>query len=178
MNEYDDNRDREFDDRPPRPRNTAMARAKIAAPGLILIILGLFGIVLGLGMVALVNNLSAISKMMKSVEEKQPAGPEKDRLQAQITQIEEADTPEVRTANTMIYGGATFVSFLILIGGWKARSLSGYPIALAGAFLAVIPFNGCGCITTPFGIWAVIMLLNSDVRAAFGQAGRSAPEDY
>jgi hypothetical protein len=43
-----------------------------------------------------------------------------------------------------------------------------YAVAVAGSALAM--FNLCGCcvFAFPFGIWSLIVLLNNDVKAAFG----------
>lgn len=173
MNEYDDRP--AFDDRP--PPNLAAARSRTAAPGMILIILGFFGLAVALGLVGLVRNFSVVTDIVKQAEAKEPPGPRKDEFKQQIEQLEQLDTPEVRAVNTLIYGGAAGVSLLIVVGGFLMRSLTAYPLALVAAILAIIPYNGCGIITTPFGIWAIITLLSADVRAAFG-AGQPVQEDY
>ena len=176
MNDFDDDRP---DDRPRRDRGdgTALARARTSGPGLILIILGIFGILSSLALVGFTHNLDAYREWLKSVEEKQPAGNQKDNIKRHIEQMEEADTPEGRTVNTLMYGGTAFVSFLIALGGWKMRSLGGYPLALAGSIFAIIPFNGCCCISTPFGIWGLVTLLNPDVRAGFRRNANREPRD-
>ena len=125
MNDYDDGRP--FDDRP--PPSPAAARLRTSAPGLILIILGFFGLIVGLGFVGVVQNLGVISDYLKKAEANEPPGPQKDRLKMQIGQLEEADTPEIRTINTLIYGGAAGVSLLIAVGGFLMRSLTAYPLA-------------------------------------------------
>jgi len=48
------------------------------------------------------------------------------------------------------------------------RALEGYGLAMTAAIIGIIPLcpNEC-CCATPFGIWAVIVLANSDVKRAF-----------
>jgi hypothetical protein len=58
-------------------------------------------------------------------------------------------------------------SVLIFLGGAKMKALQSYGLALAGSILAIIPCNACCCIGAPFGIWALVVLLNADVKLAF-----------
>lgn len=55
----------------------------------------------------------------------------------------------------------------IFIGGAKMKTLHGYGFGIASAILAIIPCNICCCIGAVFGIWALVVLLNSDVKLAF-----------
>lgn len=59
--------------------------------------------------------------------------------------------------------------FLIFFGGLKMMNLQNYGLAMTGAILALIPcFTSCCCIVSiPIGIWALIVLLNQDVKQAF-----------
>lgn len=123
------------------------------------------------------QNLGPIADWLRSIEQKQEAGKQKDDMQKNIERIQEADTPEARTINLFVYGGATLISVLIAIGGWKMRSLGGYTLALVGSILAIVPFNGCCCIATPFGIWGLVTLLNSDVKAGFARVANRGSRD-
>jgi ABC-type proline/glycine betaine transport system permease subunit len=49
------------------------------------------------------------------------------------------------------------------------RQLKGRGLAIAGAILAMIPLFTCCCcvIGLPVGIWALVVLMNAEVKAAF-----------
>src|SRR4030095_14167535 len=69
-----------------------------------------------------------------------------------------------------IIGVAT--SGLIIFGAMKMRSLTGYGLALASAIVALIPGASCHCCCfglpgLPFGIWALIVLLDNNVKQSF-----------
>ena len=49
----------------------------------------------------------------------------------------------------------------------KMTRLQGWGLALAGSILAMIPCGSCCCFTLPFGIWALVVLVNKDVKAGF-----------
>ena len=174
--EFDDTND-DGSDRP-RRRNTDYARVRAAGPGIVLTILGAFGILTSIAFLIFTHNIGPYRDWIKSIEEKQPAGDTKEQLRRHIEQMEQADTPEGRTVNTLMYGGTLLTSLLVAVGGWKLRSLSGYPLALVGSVLAIIPFNGCCCLTTPFGIWAFVTLMNPEVKEAFGRATRRFDDEY
>ena len=62
------------------------------------------------------------------------------------------------------------VGILMIIGGLKMKKLEGYGLCLATSIVAIIPcFTPCCCLEIPFGIWALVVLLDSQVSAAFRQ---------
>jgi len=69
---------------------------------------------------------------------------------------------------------ALAVSGLILWSGLQMRQLKGRGLAIAGSILGMLPcFTGCCCVIgLPVGIWALVVLMNNEVKAAFeGQQG-------
>lgn len=57
---------------------------------------------------------------------------------------------------------------VIGFAGLKMKNLQSYGLAMTGAVLAVIPCTGPCCIfSLPLGIYALIILMSSDVKAAF-----------
>ena len=59
-------------------------------------------------------------------------------------------------------------SLVIFVGALKMKNLSGSGWARAGAILAMIPcVSGCCLLGLPFGIWALMVLSNRDVKRAF-----------
>jgi len=138
--------------------NRAYAAAKVNAPGIALMVIGGIGILWHLLMLGL--NLLGTGLSMPGM-----MGGEQDAAQ--------------RMAQAM--GGAfgivlgvigIGVSALVLFGGMKMRTLSGYGLALAAAILALIPGLTCHCCCfglpgLPFGVWALVVLLDNNVKASF-----------
>jgi hypothetical protein len=62
--------------------------------------------------------------------------------------------------------GSIFVVYAML----EMRKLRRFPIAVTGTILAMAPFVSlCCCFGLPLGIWALVVLFNPDVRAAFAE---------
>jgi hypothetical protein len=63
---------------------------------------------------------------------------------------------------------ALAISVVVLIGARKMKSLESYGFAMAAAIIAVIPcVSPCCLLGLPFGIWALVVLSDSSVKAAF-----------
>lgn len=65
------------------------------------------------------------------------------------------------------------VNLFILYGAMQMKGLKNYNLAIGAAIAAVIPcFSSCPCcfVGIGFGIWAIIVLIKPDVKAAFQQA--------
>jgi hypothetical protein len=89
--------------------------------------------------------------------------------------------------------GGTFMIVMVLLGlafsgmmafgGWKMMRLQGYAFALTGAILAMVAGIPCSCcpvntiIDWPIGIWALVTLADSSVKAAFDQES-SVPDVF
>ena len=59
------------------------------------------------------------------------------------------------------------IAIIVWIGAGNMRSLTGYGMALTASILAMLPCY-CGCVVgVPIGIWALIVLLNAEVKEAF-----------
>ena len=57
---------------------------------------------------------------------------------------------------------------VIILGAVKMMKLQSYGIALTASIVALIScVSPCCVITLPFGIWAMVVLCNADVRSAF-----------
>jgi len=59
---------------------------------------------------------------------------------------------------------------LIIYGAVQMKKLKNYPFAMTAAILSVIPFCSCVFIDLPFGIWALVVLSNTQVKQAFDAA--------
>ena len=61
------------------------------------------------------------------------------------------------------------MGIVILMGAMKMRNLQSYNFALAATIIAMIPcVSPCCILGLPFGIWALVVLMKPDVKAAFG----------
>lgn len=67
---------------------------------------------------------------------------------------------------TMLFMVACLGAF-VMYGGLKMRLLRSYGTAVAGAILAAIPITPGALVGLPMGIWALVVLSNSEIKAAF-----------
>jgi hypothetical protein len=57
---------------------------------------------------------------------------------------------------------------VVIFGALKMKSLQSYGMAFAAAVLAALPCTSpCCFIGLPIGIWAIVVLLNEDVKRSF-----------
>ena len=61
-------------------------------------------------------------------------------------------------------------ALLIIFGGFQMMEIRSYPWAIAAAILAIV---ACSLVGFPVGIWALVILLRTDVREIF--ASRANP---
>jgi hypothetical protein len=63
---------------------------------------------------------------------------------------------------------ALMLSSLTLVAGIKMLQRRSYGLVMAGVIIGMIPcLSGCCCTGLPFGIWALIVLSNEEVRKSF-----------
>ncbi len=62
----------------------------------------------------------------------------------------------------------TYAAF-VLLGGWNLMQLRSRRIALVGSVLALLPFSPGFVVGLPMGIWALVVMRDKQVKAAFGQ---------
>lgn len=62
---------------------------------------------------------------------------------------------------------------VMIAGGMKLRSASGGGVVWAGAVMACLPCCSmyCCCFALPAGVWAIVTMMDEDVKAAFEQNG-------
>ena len=171
---YDD----EYDDRPADDQVVARARAKVAAPGLALILAGLFGIVLEFISLTLIAAYPTFPyDLAVYLTELGPPGADRQKQLDDLKKKEaemRADTP----LNVGFGVLGVVLGLLTIGGGVKARSLSGYGFAMTGAVAAIIPLGGCCCVSLPVGVWALVVLMSADVKAGFAAAARPPRDEY
>ena len=184
---YDDDRDDREEpsgDREERHDNRqdriARARAKVATPGLFLLLAGILGLVMEIASVGvMVTKPTLLYDFFVDIIEKGPAGPEKQKQLDDMKKQQDGmrlDSP----TNIVSVAIGTILCLLTTIGAIKMRSGSGYGLALTGAITAIIPIGGCCCVSVPIGIWALVVLMNADVKKGFAAAKRvhESPDGY
>ena len=192
-NDYDDrgrgsddrerDRDRDDDRRPDRDGHNAdldlsAAKRKVSAPAIALIIAGLIGLLMAGWAVftALTNPYAGYENAVKIIEAITPAGAQRDDAVAKMAEKKEemrSDTP----ATFVQLGLDILLNLLAVVGGFSMKSLGSRGLALTGAIAAIIPISGCCLLTTPFGIWAVVVLSNVIVKRGFALNKRGATGD-
>jgi phage FluMu protein Com len=123
------------------------AAQRVAGPATALIVtavLGLIGNVLALGMIAFV--LSQRSRMGGNIVLDDFSG----------------------GLNLAVAVIGLPVGVVMLISAIKMKKLESYGLAMAGAILGMIPYlSPCCLLGLPFGIWALVVLSDGSVKAAF-----------
>lgn len=165
--------DDDYDDRPHgSPRR---GRDRAVAPGLVLAILAGTSIVLGsLGLVNHVTGLDGQHLRLRAqleAAEAMPPGPQRDAQVKMTHLIQKIVTPMI----VAILVPSLLLNALAVAGGLRLRVARNYPLAMAGTICAVIPCGALCVVTTPAGIWALVTLLDVDVKVAFA-ANRRRPQ--
>lgn len=170
-------RDDDYDD---RPRGDArVGRDKVKAPGLFLALTGGLSLVLAVGSLALsiLAPGTLTDPMFDAIidfTQKQPATPQQAGQIAQF-QRQKIDARQINPVNVVFGVIGLALNAVTLLGGLQMRGASGYGMAMAGAICGVVPLSGCCCVTMPAGIWALVVLLNQDAKAAFARSA-SGPD--
>jgi hypothetical protein len=66
---------------------------------------------------------------------------------------------------------ALALNALSMYAAWQMRGLRNWSLSLAGAIVSMLPCTPCCILGLPIGIWAVIVLIDRDVKAAFDRGG-------
>jgi hypothetical protein len=174
MPNYDEFEQRdEFADRgEPDPRRIQAARQRVSAPGMLLIVFGLIGLLVELGCLSLsVTQPTIFYDQTKQYLESQPPSPDRDRMLKDF----ERDKDQMRLDKPLNVASCVFgalLNVLMVFGGARMRALKGYGLSMTGAICGLIPLSGCICCAMPIGLWAIIVLCNSEVKAGFAAVAR------
>ncbi|MHB1571042.1 MAG: hypothetical protein ACYC0H_17830 [Solirubrobacteraceae bacterium] len=156
------------------PGDSTYARQRLHVPAIALIVSGILNILTaliqigGTVMIAVLPPGEPQRLMIRML----PPDAAKS-VQAQLEQTaEDPQTAKVQSIISNTVGSilTTVVSILTLLGGMRMLSLQSYAICVAGAIGAAIPCISCGgvcCFGEIIGIWALVVLLNVQVREAF-----------
>lgn len=160
--DLDDGRER----RSFRSREERIARGKLLVriPGVMMILVGL----LGIG-----DKGWALLYLDESVEQ-----------QSEIRQMfgqppmTPAEKDQARTTTLIISGLGVAGAVIGLIGGFCMVAVVGRGFAITSSVIAIIPgLHGCCFLSTCVGIYALIMLLNANVKLAFDRGQYESQND-
>ena len=171
--EDDDRDDRDSWDAADQPEERGeelrkKAAAKTATPGLILMLTAIVLMILSLvGIAVVASGFDAEVEMLEYFESIQPPGQAKENFKKQIEEAKKKDKTFGLIVNVISTVLGLIFEFLMLLGAMKMRQVKGYGLAMTGAICALIPLNSCCCLAMPVGLWALVVLLNEDVKAGF-----------
>jgi hypothetical protein len=143
-----------------------MVLARVKGPFVLLVISAIVGILFALGLVGFAVAIFVSPETFAELEAELEASGEDMELRFLA----------------MIYGamglfGIVLQSF-VLFGANRMRKGESWGLSLAAAICALVPFGGSCClIGWPAGIWAIIVLSNAQVKAAFGGRGTVQAQD-
>lgn len=172
---FSDESEEPYDDEPRRGPDLESAKRKVAFPAVVLILFGLIGLLLAAASLALAildptlfgnAYADAFEPMIKN----QPPSAQRDEQLKQIGEMRNLrmDSP-LNLGSTVV---SLVASLLVLVGGVKMKGLNSYGLSMTAAIVSLYPLGTCLCCLMPFGIWALIVLMNADVKAAFRAKAR------
>jgi len=177
MSSYPDDR---FDGERTDPRLLDRARGMVGAPALLLVVSGLIGLfVTAACSIPLVFDQDMIVRAFKSVVEGQPQGQQKKDMEQQVEKMENQinqNRDALAIEHAIELGIVAFLNLLAIVGGISMRGLRSYGLSMLGAVVSLIPcvVACCPLVGVPVGLWALVVLVRPEVKAAF-RAHRSAP---
>ncbi|WP_439625837.1 hypothetical protein [Gemmata sp.] len=167
--------------RPPSAQELAAARSAVAAPAVFLILNAVLGLAITAALsVPMVFQPDMIPRVVRDLLAQQPPSPQKAEQEKQIEELENAINANREAyvrQNAIQLAVPAALNVFVFAGAVLMRGLSAYTVCVIAAVVAIVPgFSGCLCTNMPFGIWALVVLVRPDVKAAFA-ARRLPPAD-
>jgi hypothetical protein len=135
-------------------------------PGILLIVVGIINILWGLYLIG--NGAYQVTSPKHAIQSTE----ELAKIFPALAQAKQ--TPDDVRRNgilSALFGVLVLIGcFLTIFGGIRMRQLQSYGLAMTGAITAAIPCISCmGCcgVGEAIGIWAVVVLLNEEVKRYF-----------
>jgi hypothetical protein len=146
-------------------------KGRVQAPAIALIVVGILNL---LGALYLVFNTLYLTVIPANDLKSRQSAMYESVFPAMKAQLDNTSADEMKRQALMIYWPLTFfallTSVLPIAGGIRMLSLKSYPLGVCAAVSAAIPCispTACCGIGEIVGIWALIVLINENVRAAF-----------
>lgn len=177
----DDSDDREFDDRPRRRRRRddrdddtltrEELKRKVKPPGIGLLVVGILSLAaIGYGVFDYFVNFDKQMAAEKAKIDNNPSVPAGQKQASKDIMDQVANVMKVGVPVMWVVEG--ILTLLILFGSTKLMSASSLGWGRTAAILAVIPCHGCWLVGIGVGIWALVTLSDSRVKAAFTEPAR------
>ncbi len=151
------------------PGEGTAIRQRVQVPAIALIVVGVLNLLLAAG--PALYGLGASKMPLEQLEQEMRARNAKavDDMEAQGWSV--SDIRNLIVYGSLSWAGVDFLaSFLVILGGVRMLALKNYGLAILAAIVAALPgvsCSGCCGLSVIVGIWALVVLINSDVRAAF-----------
>jgi hypothetical protein len=146
----------------------AAAKSSVTAPAILLIIVGVLNILCGLYFAFVAFQVTRAGPQIQEQLTRDPM--QQKNLQELEKQGYSMDSIMKGYSTGFLIIGAlgALCGILMIVGGIKMMSLSGYGLSMTASILAMIPCTSpCCLLGLPFGIWSVVVLSRADVKAAF-----------
>jgi hypothetical protein len=140
---------------------SSSARSKVNVPALLLIINAVIFMAVDVGVFLFAP--AAMSGLFDSLNKLQQEQAAKTGQPVQQIQVPpDMGRPWVSTILALVGGG------FIIFGAMKMRNLESWGIALAATIVSMVPYaSPCCCSGIFIGIYGLVVLMNSEVKAAF-----------
>jgi hypothetical protein len=136
------------------------AQSKVSLPAMALMINAIVFMALNIGFFIFAP--AAMSGLLDFANKMQEEQAKKAGVNPPPVQQVDVGRPWVSTFLGLLGGG------FIIFGAMKMRSLESWGLALAASIVSMVPYvSPCCCLGIPLGAWALVTLLNSEVKAAF-----------
>lgn len=179
MSRDDDRDDREYDRprREDRPLSADELRRKVRPPAIALLVAALLSLLtMGYGVYDYVFNFDKNIEAEKAKIDNHPTMPAAQKAETK-RMFDDIKGP-MRVVIPIQWGLALLFIVLISVGATKMMSARSLGWSRAAAILAMIPCYGCWPLGIPFGIWAIVVLSNSQVKEAFDTTPRRGGDEY
>ncbi len=172
-----DDRDRRDDRDQPDSRDLEEARRKVKGPAIALMITSVLAmLVLAGGVFQYFFTMDAQFEDQRRQIDTDPKMP--DQTKKDMKEFMDGYEKVLKVALPLDWPLMGISSIIIFIGALKMKNLRSRGWARASAILAMIPcVSGCCLLGLPFGIWALMVLGNEDVKRGFSYAARDTTRD-
>ena len=136
------------------PEAARKAATAVQGPGIALIVLGALSLVGSLLILAGAGRLTEARIAQSPAEWRELLEHAKEWQEGPYSKVYE--------------GGLAVIEVLMILGGIRMLQMRSYGLAFAAAILAMVNLQCCCCLPgIGFGIWAIVVLVQPDVKAAF-----------
>ena len=139
----------------------ATVSAQVRPPAIVLAVLASVGILIAIW--GLANSILQAGAPV-------PPPPAEVQKDPEAAKMYEAVVKGAQTAGIPLYAVQLVLSIVVVYGATRMMAVRGYGVSLTASILSMLPCAGPCCgLTLPIGIWTLVVLSRSDVKAAFAR---------